>query len=187
MARPWKPHEFDSLYENFICRGGLAENQRRAASYHRRYRSRYKECVRRFAALATTEPLDVLDVGTGQMALLCRKLWGDHSVVSDLPGKHFSYMAEQGVEPVEWNLCKTEAPFGADFDFVFFSEVIEHLPIPGYIVLERLRKVLRPGGGHDLHYAESLPPAERSVYCSGPAHLRPLPIPRRRGQLEPRA
>ena len=32
------------------------------------------------------------------------------------------------------------------FDFVFFSEVIEHLPIPGYIVLGRLRKVLRPGG-----------------------------------------
>ncbi|HEY6614643.1 MAG TPA: methyltransferase domain-containing protein [Vicinamibacterales bacterium] len=26
------------------------------------------------------------------------------------------------------------------------SEVIEHLPVPGYVVLDRLRKALRPGG-----------------------------------------
>jgi SAM-dependent methyltransferase len=32
------------------------------------------------------------------------------------------------------------------FDFVFFSEVIEHLPIPGHLVLERIKKILRPGG-----------------------------------------
>jgi SAM-dependent methyltransferase len=55
-------------------------------------------------------------------------------------------MAKHGVEPVEWNLCKAEPPFIAKFDCVFFSEVIEHLPIPGYIVLERLRKVLRADG-----------------------------------------
>ena len=55
-------------------------------------------------------------------------------------------MAEHGVEAIHWNLCKSEPPISGKFDFVFFSEVIEHLPIPGYIVLERLRKVLRPGG-----------------------------------------
>jgi SAM-dependent methyltransferase len=55
-------------------------------------------------------------------------------------------MARHGVETIHWNLCKSEPPFIAKFDFVFFSEVIEHLPIPGYVVLERLRKVLRPDG-----------------------------------------
>ena len=29
---------------------------------------------------------------------------------------------------------------------MFFSEVIEHLPIAGYVALEQLRKVLKPGG-----------------------------------------
>jgi 2-polyprenyl-3-methyl-5-hydroxy-6-metoxy-1,4-benzoquinol methylase len=55
-------------------------------------------------------------------------------------------MAGHGVETIEWNLCKSEAPFNAKSDFVFFSEVIEHLPIQSYVVLERLRKVLPPGG-----------------------------------------
>jgi SAM-dependent methyltransferase len=77
---------------------------------------------------------------------MCTKLWRDRGVVADLPGAHMTYMAKHGLETIHWNLCKNEPPFTAKFDFVFFSEVIEHLPIPGYIVLERLRKVMRPGG-----------------------------------------
>jgi SAM-dependent methyltransferase len=102
--------------------------------------------MRRFATLAPEHPVDVLDVGVGQLALMSTKLWGDRGVVADLPGPHLSHMVKHGVGTIHWNLCKAEPPFVAKFDFVFFSEVIEHLPIPGYIVLERLRKVLRPGG-----------------------------------------
>jgi 2-polyprenyl-3-methyl-5-hydroxy-6-metoxy-1,4-benzoquinol methylase len=143
MARPWKPHDFDSVYEHYVCQdemqfGGLA--------YYRRYRSRYKVCIQRFAALAPPNPVDVLDVGGGQLALMSAKLWNDQGVAADLPGPHLLYMARHGVETIHWNLCKSDAPFDAKFDFVFFSEVIEHLPIPGYLVLQRLRQVLRPGG-----------------------------------------
>jgi 2-polyprenyl-3-methyl-5-hydroxy-6-metoxy-1,4-benzoquinol methylase len=143
MARPWKPHDFDSSYERYICQD---EMQFGGRAYHLRYRSRYKECMRRFAALAPPNPVDVLDVGGGQLAVLSAKLWNDRGVVADLPGPHLSYMAQQGVETIHWNLCKSEPPFDVKFDFVFFSEVIEHLPIPGYLVLRRLLKVLRPGG-----------------------------------------
>jgi SAM-dependent methyltransferase len=143
MARPWKPRVFNSLYERYICQDEFEFGGR---AYHLRYRSRYKECIRRFAALAPAHPVEILEVGGGQLALLCAKLWNDHGVVADLPGPHMTYMAAQGVETVHWNLCKSEPPFEGKFDCVFFSEVIEHLPIPGYIALERLRKVLRPGG-----------------------------------------
>jgi 2-polyprenyl-3-methyl-5-hydroxy-6-metoxy-1,4-benzoquinol methylase len=143
MARPWKPHDFDSLYERYVCQD---EMQFGGRAYYLRYRSRYKECMQRFAALAPPNPVDVLDVGGGQLALLSTKLWDDHGVVADLPGPHLSYMARYGVETIHWNLCKSDAPFDAKFDFIFFSEVIEHLPIPGYLVLRRLLKVLRPGG-----------------------------------------
>jgi 2-polyprenyl-3-methyl-5-hydroxy-6-metoxy-1,4-benzoquinol methylase len=143
MARDWKPREFDLLYDRFICQdefhfGGKA--------YYVRYRSRFKECMQRFAALAPPPPIDVLDVGGGQLALMCMKLWGDRAAVADLPGPHMSYMAEHGVKTIFWNLCKTDAPSSIKYDFAFFIEVIEHLPIPGYIVLERLARVLRPGG-----------------------------------------
>jgi SAM-dependent methyltransferase len=143
MARPWRSQEFDSLYERYICQ---EEMQFGGVAFYRRYRSRYKECVQRFAALVPPHPVDVLDVGGGQLALMCMKLWGDSGAVADLPGPHMTYMAGQGLETVQWNLCKAEPPFTAKFDFVFFVEVIEHLPIPGYIALERLRKVMRPGG-----------------------------------------
>jgi SAM-dependent methyltransferase len=143
MARPWKPSDFDSLYERYICQDEMEFGGR---AYYLRYRSRYKECARRLAELAPSGPVDVLDVGGGQLAVLCSKLWNDHGATADLPGPHLSYMAKQGVKTFHWNLCKSEAPFAEKFDAVFFSEVIEHLPIPGYIVLERLLRVLKPGG-----------------------------------------
>jgi len=143
MARPWKPYDFDSLYERFICKD---EMQLGGRAYHLRYRARYKECIQRFAALAPPHPVDVLDIGGGQLALMVTRLWNDHGVASDLPGPHLLYMAGHGVETIHWNLCKSELPLSAKFDFVFFSEVIEHLPMPGYVALERIRKVLRPGG-----------------------------------------
>ena len=143
MARSWKPRDFDSLYERYICRD---EMQFGGRPYYLRYRFRFKECIRRFAALAPPRPVDVLDVGGGQLALICTKMWSDRGVAVDLPGPHLDYMANHGVQTMHWNLCKSEMPSGAKFDFVFFSEVIEHLPIPGYIALKRLRNVLRPGG-----------------------------------------
>ena len=143
MARLWKSRDFDSLYERFVCRD---EMQFGGRAYYLRYRSRYKQCIRRFAALAPPHPVDVLDVGGGQLALMCTKLWNDHGVVADLPGPHLLFMAAHGVETIQWNLCKGDNAPATKFDFVFFSEVIEHLPVPGYIVLKRLRSVLRPGG-----------------------------------------
>jgi SAM-dependent methyltransferase len=143
MARPWKPRNFDSIYERFICQDEMAFGGR---AFYLRYKSRYKECIRRFAGLAPCHPVDVLDVGGGQLALMSVKLWNDRGAVADLPGAHLSYMAGHGLETFHWNLCKSDPPFTAKFDFVFFSEVIEHLPIPGYLALERLRKVLRAGG-----------------------------------------
>jgi SAM-dependent methyltransferase len=143
MARPWNPQYFDSLYDRFICQEELRFG---GVAYYRRYRSRFKECVKRFAALAPSHPVDVLDVGGGQLALMCMKLWGDRATVADLPGPHLSYMAGHGVETVHWNLCKNEPPFPARYDYIFFIEVIEHLPVPGYVALERLRRSLRPGG-----------------------------------------
>ena len=79
-----------------------------------------------------------------QLALICNKLWNDHPVVSDLPGPHLSYIADQGVETIHWNLLASDAPFVSKFHVILFSEVIEHLPIPGHIVLERLKAALRP-------------------------------------------
>ncbi len=143
MARSWKPRDFDSVYEQYICQDDMNFGGR---DFYVRYRSRYKETIRKFASVAPSNPIDVLDVGGGQLALMCMKLWGDRGVVADLPGPHLEFMERHGVEAIHWNLCKSDPPFTDKFDLVFFSEVIEHLPIPGYIALAQLLKVLKPGG-----------------------------------------
>lgn len=145
MARPWNPKEFDTFWERFICQDEVQSGGR---DFYFRYRSRYKTCIQRLAMLAAPSTLDVLDIGGGQLALMCNKLWGDRGVLADIPGPQdlHQYLAKQGVPTLIWNICTSDAPFSDKFDVIFFSEVIEHLPIPGYIALERLRKVLRPGG-----------------------------------------
>ncbi len=75
--------------------------------------------------------MDGLDVGGGQLALLCKKLWNDRACVADLRSPHFACLETRGVQTVQWNLCKPVQPFVSRFDTIFFSKVIEHLPLPG--------------------------------------------------------
>jgi SAM-dependent methyltransferase len=143
MARAWDAKKFSSLYSELVCPyfGGSAP-----ADYCLRYQSRYKRLMKRFCDLASPLPMDVLDIGGGQLALLCKKLWNDRACVADLSRRLFPYLESHGVETVEWNLCQPEQQFVARFDVIFFSEVIEHLPLPGHIVLEKLRRALKPNG-----------------------------------------
>jgi len=144
MARQWDSKAFDATYARWLSDGSFPFG---TAEYYTRYRSRYKALLKRFSQLAPAEPVDVLDVGGGQLALLASKMWNDRCSVSELPGEpQLEYLRTFGIRPVVWNLCKQEQPCVAAFDFIFFSEVIEHLPIPGYLPLQLLRKALRPGG-----------------------------------------
>jgi 2-polyprenyl-3-methyl-5-hydroxy-6-metoxy-1,4-benzoquinol methylase len=143
MARAWDAKKFDSVYLEFIC---PHFGSSLVSDYCFRYRRRYKALIKQFCDLALPVPMDVLDIGGGQLALLCKKLWNDRACVADLGLSHFAYLETQGVETVQWNLCKPEQPLVARFDIIFFSEVIEHLPLPGHIVLEKLRRALKPNG-----------------------------------------
>lgn len=142
MAREWNSDKFEACFDKLIVGGRFNEEPR----YYPRYKSRYKDLLARYAHMAPPEPQDVLDVGGGQLALLCRALWQDRAHAADIGGEHLAYLRSQGVGTTTWNLCADEQPFDSCFDYIFFSEVIEHLPIPGHIVLERLRTALRSGG-----------------------------------------
>ena len=80
MARNWNEAEFARLYDQYICQDVIQSGGR---EYYKRYRSRYRTCLRRLAALAPPDPIDVLDIGVGQLALMCRKMWNDRAVVAD--------------------------------------------------------------------------------------------------------
>ncbi|MCU0568961.1 MAG: class I SAM-dependent methyltransferase [Oculatellaceae cyanobacterium Prado106] len=142
MTRPYPAKQFDSVYDTFICKGTFNEEP----DYYPRYRSRYEALLERYCELAPETPLRVLDIGGGQLGLLCKQFWNDEICVADIGGEHLQYLQSQGVETVQWNLCRDESPFDAEFDVIFFSEVIEHLPLPVHLVLEKLKRSLKPGG-----------------------------------------
>jgi SAM-dependent methyltransferase len=144
MSRTWDGRAFDRLYAGLICDERFPFG---TPEYYTRYRSRYKLLLNRYCSLAPSNPVDVLDVGGGQLALLASRMWGDRAAVADLPGQpQLNYLESLGIAPIAWNLCEQQEPCGARYDFIFFSEVIEHLPLPGHIVLQRLRRALKRGG-----------------------------------------
>jgi SAM-dependent methyltransferase len=118
-----------------------------APHYYPRYRERYLAMLRQFAETAPASGIDLLEIGGGQLAYLSTKLWGaDKACVADVVDVCFPGLGEHGIDTFKWNLALTEPPTERKFDAIFFSEVIEHLPVPGHIPLGRLRSLLRPGG-----------------------------------------
>jgi 2-polyprenyl-3-methyl-5-hydroxy-6-metoxy-1,4-benzoquinol methylase len=141
MSRPFSIEAFDESFERQIVKGQFNEEP----DYYPRYKSRYLNVMKLYAEVAGPPPIDVLDIGGGQFATLATALWGDRSTMVDVGGKNYDYVRAQGVRPLEWNLCEDRNPFKEEFDAVIFSEVIEHLPLPGHVILERLKRAMRPG------------------------------------------
>lgn len=142
MPRPLQENDFCEVFDRLIVKGHFNEEP----SYYPRYRTRYHAIIKQFATLAPEPPCSVLDIGGGQLGVLANALWGDRCTVADIGGEHLDYVASLGLRPVRWNLCSDERPFTNEFDVALFSEVIEHLPIPSHVILERIRKCLKPGG-----------------------------------------
>jgi 2-polyprenyl-3-methyl-5-hydroxy-6-metoxy-1,4-benzoquinol methylase len=140
--RKFSVAEFDKA---FAILAGMRWQEER--QYYPRYRNRYLAMVSQFAASVGGDGLDILEIGGGQLAFLSRQLWRqDKACVADISDECFSGLQSNGIDTFLWNLAAEDPPVGRLFDVIFFSEVIEHLPIPGHVALERLRMRLRPGG-----------------------------------------
>jgi SAM-dependent methyltransferase len=134
--------DFACAYDKLVIRGVFQEQ----GDYYFRYRNRYESVLSTYADLGGGGPLDVLEVGGGQHALLAHALFSDRATVADLPGPHFDYLSSRGLSTAQWDLLTDEQPFREAFDRIFLCEVMAHLPVQPYAYLNRLRVALRPGG-----------------------------------------
>ena len=134
--------DFDRAFADLVSGNRWQEEPQ----YYSRYRTRYAAMIRRFAQRAPDRPVEVLDIGGGQLAFLAVALWDDRGCVADIDDTGFAGLRARGIDTFEWNVALDDAPFDRRFDGIFISEVIAHLPVPGHIVLRRLRMLLRPGG-----------------------------------------
>lgn len=134
--------EFDRVYAAFVENGEFFEDP----AYYPRYKSRYRYLLDCLAALGLPEKAKLLDIGGGQVAILARELLGFQTTVADVCDTYAAYLRRLRIAFSVFNLCRDAAPWTDEFDVVVMSEVIEHLPIPGHIVLEKVRQSLRCRG-----------------------------------------
>ena len=135
--RPVDPEAFRRAYDELVIGNHFFE----APSYYVQQRRRYERTLRHIAGLSLPPGSRVLEIGGGQMTLLCQRLFGHECVLADIGEEYADAVTDHGID---FQPC--DLPFRDHFDLVVLCEVIEHMPVPPHIVLGKIGSWIRPGG-----------------------------------------
>jgi len=134
-------HSLNSAYDQFILASDFFER----SDYYRQFRDRY---VNTFRWIERHLPRGgaLLDIGSGQFAVLCRKLLDARCDVADIDTRYTDALRKNGIGFKAVDLSRETVPVDQPYDMAVMAEVIEHIPTPPHIVFANLKKALRPGG-----------------------------------------
>ncbi|QUM72713.1 class I SAM-dependent methyltransferase [Sphingopyxis granuli] len=135
-------NEFDAAYQACILGKHFVED----IEYYRMAGERFWKSFRKIESLHLKPDSSVLDIGGGIMAVLLHKLLGYQAIVGDVNAIAKDDVHSAGLEFVSIDLFREDAANVQQVDLVVLQEVIEHIPQPPYIVLNRIRKMIKPGG-----------------------------------------
>lgn len=137
--------KFDEAYRERVLGNHFAEEP----AYYHQHRKRYLNTIRRIVNIPLRRPARVLEIGGGQIVLLMNKLFGDSGAVADISTDYSDVVTKFGIEHLIYDLVHDEPLDRVGdrrFDLIVLCEVIEHMPIPPYVVLRKLRSIIAPGG-----------------------------------------
>lgn len=134
--------EFDAAYRDTILGRHFVED----LDYYRMAGERFWKSFQKIESLGLPANASVLDIGGGIMAVLLHALLGYRAVVGDVTSFAREDVQTAGLEFITVDLFRDDAPSVEPVDLVVLQEVIEHIPQPPYVVLNRIRKMLKPGG-----------------------------------------
>jgi hypothetical protein len=135
--------KFDEIYDSCIINAGFAESD----TYYVLDKERYWRSLQVLSSLKIPYPSKILEVGGGQMAILCKHMFHDDCVVGDVSNQFFGPVERQGIPCIQCNLMDAQfAEANEQFDIVLLLEVIEHLPVPPHLIFEKIKPFLKPHG-----------------------------------------
>lgn len=133
---------FNDAYAQLILTNAFTEHP----EYYQQYVDRYRRTLEFLTQLPLPRPAEILEIGGGQIALLAQELFGDCAIVGDVNQSYAQSVLQHGVDFIKCDLLHDRLDASVQFDAIVLCEVIEHLPVPLYTVLERLLPAMRPGG-----------------------------------------
>lgn len=142
VAAPVTDAAFNEAYDAHILNRAFVENR----GYYHIARERYAKTFRHFERLGLGPGARTLDIGGGQFAILASKLLGHDGFAGDAVATAEADVRAAGLGFCKVDLFSDEVETDERFDCVTLLEVIEHIPQPPYIVFERIKRLLKPGG-----------------------------------------
>jgi 2-polyprenyl-3-methyl-5-hydroxy-6-metoxy-1,4-benzoquinol methylase len=136
------PTRFHEVYDRHIRGSRFFEE----AAYYEQFRDRYLRTLDWVERVLPPTGGRVLDIGSGQLAVLCRHLLGAECDVLDIDTRSEAALRENGIGFVPLDLSRQTFSARQPYDLVIMAEVIEHVPTPPYVVLSNLAPAIRPGG-----------------------------------------
>jgi SAM-dependent methyltransferase len=135
--------EFDVTYDKYILNSDFLEYD----GYYLIEKNRYWHTFRHYCEIDLPDNAEILEIGGGQLAILANKILHHKAVVGDVSAAYDKSVSGADIEHVVCDLIDDDpSDFQGRFDIIALLEVIEHIPVPGYITLSKAGKWLKPGG-----------------------------------------
>lgn len=142
LAKPLNKQDFEEAYKKLIINNKFFE----VDSYYIKQKPRYYNTFKYINNMSLPKYSRFLEIGGGQMALLSKELLGYDCTVADVNEIYKQGILDSGLQFRCCDLLHDDLEERDYYDLVVICEVIEHMPIPPHIVLEKVKAWIKPGG-----------------------------------------
>ncbi|ACB49967.1 unknown [Crocosphaera subtropica ATCC 51142] len=134
--------DFNVAYEKVVLNNDFFEKD----NYYIQQKPRYFNSLKQVITIPLSNSSKVLEIGGGQIVLLLNEMYGIQGAVADVNEKYQNSLAQFGINFRSCDLLHDDLPERDTYDLVVLCEVIEHMPVPPYIILEKIKQWIKPGG-----------------------------------------
>lgn len=134
--------DFEKAYKKTVLSNEFFEKD----SYYVQQKSRYFNTLKYILQLQLPMSANILEIGGGQIALLTKELFNYKCTVADVNETYKHGLLDHDINFECCDLLHDDLQERDYYDLVVMCEVIEHMPVPPHIILEKVKAWLKPGG-----------------------------------------
>ncbi len=135
-------HQFNIAYQKTVLNNDFFEKD----EYYVQQKPRYFNSLKQILKLPISSSDKVLEIGGGQLALLLKQLYEIEGSVADVNNKYSDSLLKFGINFKPCDLLYDDLEERDVYDLVVLCEVIEHMPVPPYVILNKIKQWIKPGG-----------------------------------------